>query len=230
MPNQWIMLKADDLRFDPDHIISPNWKRFIDYIVAQDIKAGLGIIGASLEEGDERYFDLVKNHHQSGRFEIWNHGYNHHLNRTNEAGETYHEFQNTPYEYQKEHLLKTQVLAREKLDITLRTFGTPGNKRDAHTLRAVDETDEIEVWLYGDDASSKRILKRYANIEFPAHEPDYQKFLKSYDPNREYLLLQGHPNSWDDRRFGQFDLMIQYLKAQGCNFINPYEYHLRNPQ
>ena len=56
-------------------------------------------------------------------------------NGVNEDGEIYHEFWNSPYEYQKEHLLKTQTLFKEKLNITSHTFGAPGNAIDSNTVK-----------------------------------------------------------------------------------------------
>jgi len=225
MPNQHIILKADDLRYSAQTILPDAWKRFLDYIVDQGICAGLGIVGESLATEDERYFSAVRELDETGSFEIWNHGYNHHLQRVNADGGTYCEFQNTPYEYQMEHLGATQALARDRLGLTLRCFGTPGNKCDANTRRAVENTPDIEVWLYGDPSSSTAVLRRFANIEFPAHEPDYRKFVGNHDPERDYLLLQGHPNSWDDPRFEQFHRVVQYLKERDCTFVTPHSYH-----
>ena len=98
-----------------------------------------------------------------GSFEIWNHGYNHKLNGINENGETYHEFWNTTSDYQKEHLEKTQELALEKLGITLRAFGAPGNNHDSITLDVMNENDDIKVWFYGNPESNKIVLERYYN-------------------------------------------------------------------
>ena len=161
MPDQQIILKADDIRFTPETILSPRWQNFVDYIARQGIKAALGLIGNSLEADNPSYFNLLKDLHNSPHFEIWNHGYDHVLKGTNAAGEIYHEFSNIPYEAQKDHLQKTQRLAREKLGITLQTFGAPGNAIDDATCRAIDEIVELDIWLYGNSASKKHVLKNY---------------------------------------------------------------------
>ena len=71
-------------------------------------------LGNSLEKGNDKYYAKIKTIYNSCLIEFWNHGYDHVLKRTNEDGEKYWEFKNTSYEHQKEHLLKTQMLAKEK--------------------------------------------------------------------------------------------------------------------
>jgi len=222
---QHIILKADDVRRDPEHILPPRWQTFINRIETYGIQAALGVIGNSLEGDHPAYFDRLKALHHSGRFELWNHGYDHVLNGTNDRGESYCEFSNTPLEHQRDHLTRTQTLARENLGITLRTFGAPGNRIDDATRTAIDDIDDLEVWLYGHPQSKKRLLKRSENIEYPTHNPDFAQFQAHHDPNREYLVLQVHPNSWDENRLSQFDRIIQYLIANHCAFTLPYSYH-----
>ena len=127
--------------------------------------------------------------------------------------------------HQKDHLQKTQRLAREKLGITLQTFGAPGNAIDDATCRAIDKIEELDIWLYGNSASKKHVLKRHTNIEYPTHNPDFQQFLNHDHSNPDCLVLQVHPNSWDDRRFSQFDQIIQFLKHRPCSFTTPIAYH-----
>lgn len=39
-----------------------------------------------------------------------------------------------------------------------------------------------------------------------------------------YIVLQGHPNQWDDKRFEDFTKVVRYLKEQGCPFMTASEY------
>lgn len=220
---QYIILKADDLKYDSTSTISPRWQKFINYIENTKIKAGIGIIGNSLEKGNDKYISLVKSIHSRGAIEFWNHGYNHYAN--NDSVNPISEFRNTSYKQQYENILKTQELAKTKLEIILHTFGAPYNNIDKNTLKAIENIDDIKVWLFGDSSSTKLTLKRYCNIEYPVHNPDYQKFLERYDSGKEYLVLQGHPNSWDDKRFNQFEQIINFLIKQGVTFITPFEYY-----
>lgn len=222
---QIIILKADDIVFDEKMTISINWQYFFNYIKAKKIKASLGVIGSSLEHNNPNYCAFLKELHRSGTFELWNHGYDHKINYLNRKGELAHEFCATPYDQQKEHLHRTQLLAREKLGIIMHTFGAPGNKKDHVTLKIIDESSDIKVWLFGLPASHKLVLERKANIEFPALHPNFQKFLENYKRDEDYLVLQIHPNAWDSNRFQEFSKIIDYLIAQRVVFLNPFDYY-----
>ena len=222
---QLIILKADDLSYSANYIIPLGFQNFIDYVENNNIKASIGLIGNSLEVNNEQYLQYIKNISLDGSFEIWNHGYNHKLTGTNENGETYHEFWNTTYDYQKDHLEKTQELALEKLGITLRAFGAPGNNHDLITLDVINENDEIKLWFYGNPESDKIVLERHYNIEFSSQYPDYEEFVNNYPANEEYLALQIHPNAWDNEGFNQFELIIEFLMTQKVAFITPYEFY-----
>ncbi len=221
---QLIFLKADDVRFNSINIISEQWQSFINYIKSKNIKASLGLIGDSLEKGNNAYYSYLKDLAENDNFEIWNHGYNHILNGVNEDGETYNEFWNTSLEYQKEHLLMTQNLAQEKLGITLHTFGAPGNAFEDTTLIAIEYVDDIKVWYFGSEDFSRLNLPRLAEIEFPTHNPDYLQFRNNYNSQEFYLALQIHPNSWDGNRFSEFKNIIDFLIQNDVTFINPFEY------
>ena len=222
---QLIMLKADDVVFDTVNIISSRWRLFIDYIESKNIKASLGIIGNSLEKGNDSYYSYLKFLSESGRFELWNHGYTHILNGVDKNGMKYEEFLKTPIEYQKEHLLKTQSLALEKLNIVLHTFGAPGNAIDTTTTKAIDAFGEIKVWYFGLSNSDKLVLNRSVEIEYPTGNPDFTKFQLYYNPSKSYIVLQIHPNNWDDKKFSEFKKAIDFLIQKGVTFINPYEYY-----
>ena len=232
---QLIILKADDLIYSVGYIIPLGFQKFIDYIENKKIMASIGIIGNSLEtdwlfsQGDN-YYTILREIANDGSFEFWNHGFDHKLNGVNENGQTYHEFWNTSYEYQKEHLEKTQDLAREKLGITFRSFGAPGNNHDSVTLDVINENEEIKVWFYGNPKSNKLVLERHYNIEFSSQYPDYEEFVNNYPANEEYLALQIHPNAWDGEGFNQFDLIVDFLMEQKVAFITPYQlYRLAQP-
>ncbi len=230
---QFVIIKADDVRFDKDNVISPRWQRFIDYIENKKIKAGLGIIGDSFEEGGEEYYSLLKDIHKGGHIEFWNHGYDHHSNYTDKNRKsTFWEFRNTPYERQLEHITKTQDLAEEKLGITLHTFAAPHNKVDENTLKILEGIGELKVWLYGNPSFSKLNLGYTVQTEFPTHNPHYEKFVDNYKADLECIILQVHPNSWGDERFAQFEKIIEFLIGKGVTFVKPYEYYeiLNNKQ
>jgi len=223
--NQLIILKADDLIYDDKKIVSDNWRRFLHYAVSKKIKASIGLICRSLETEDDRFFGILQYLDRTGYIELWNHGYDHRLDAQHPDGELYDEYRNSSLEFQKEQLRKAQTLAEEKLNITLRTFGAPGNAIDSTTISALQTFDEIKVWFFGLEESDKLVLGRSADMEYPTGKPDYNSFVQNYDVSKEYLVFQIHPNQWDEEQFNEFKKIISYLKDLQSTFILPYEYY-----
>jgi peptidoglycan/xylan/chitin deacetylase (PgdA/CDA1 family) len=222
---QYVILKADDLIYDEKNIISKNWYRFFEYIVSEKIKTSVGLIVNSLEVEDERYPGLLKYLSKTGFVELWIHGYDHRLGAVHPNGELYDEFRNSSLEFQKEQLRKALDISKLKLELTMRTFGAPGNAIDSNTIAALDSFDEIKVWLFGLEGSQKLILGRSADMEYPVGNPNYESFVKNHDLTSSYVVFQIHPNMWDENQFVEFKKIIAYLKEQKLTFILPYEYY-----
>lgn len=224
---QFVILKADDLVSDSETIFPYRWNNFIDYIEKQKIKASIGVIGNSLAYGSPAYFNKIKEYHHKGIIEFWNHGYDHLINGINSNGEKYHEFKNSPLQYQKAQIERTQSLAKSKLGFYFKTFGAPANGIDQNTLQAIDSDKTLKIWFFGNPESKSYNLVRNSKseIEFPVHNPDFVKFKENYDPAAELLVLQIHPNSWDELRFQEFYQVVDFLKALQVTFINPFEYY-----
>ncbi len=217
---QVVLLKADDLKYFISDILPPQWDRFIGYIKSKNIVAGLGLIGYSLVEGSPSYSATVASLQRSGNFEIWNHGYTHEL-----QGQ-FDEFQNTTYDFQMNHLLLTQNLAKEKLDITLHAFGAPGDYIDSNTTKVIDAVDDITVWFNGDPHSKKVVLSvGGCYIESPIFHPNYPDFVSAYSPDSGRYLFQFHPYEWDDNGFENFQRIIEYLMQAGVTFVTPTQYY-----
>ena len=117
------------------------------------------------------------------------------------------------------------LLSKEKLNITLKTFGAPGNAIDSTTILALQTFDEIKVWFFGLSGSANLVLGRSADMEYPTGKPNYNSFVQNYDPSKEYLVFQIHPNQWDEDQFDEFKKIISYLKDLQTTFILPYEYY-----
>jgi len=225
------ILKADDTIYNANTSIPPKWVSFITYIKSKGIKASIGVIGNSLEVGDKNYIDYLKSITASGNFELWNHGYDHILNMKYPYGKSYDEFHNTPYSYQYEHLSRTDSLAIKKLGIIFHTFGAPGNSIDSVTVRAIHNQKNLKVWLFGLPGSTKLTLQPLVRIEFPIFNPVYSRFVENYPSDKPYLVLQIHPNDWDETSFTEFKKIIDYLLAKKVTFITPYDYYLlMNPE
>ena len=216
-----IMLKLDDVTRNGAHAqlpVSERWQRCVDFLQQAQVKASLGIIGSSLEEDAPPYFAWIKGLSQSGRIEFWNHCYEDRAGR----------FQGTSLEDQKTALEKTQRLAREKLGITLRAFGVHWSAVDATTDAALAGIPEIKVWFFGPahPRGGQVSLQRTINLEEPTFVPNYAKVKIAYEQGYRlpYLVLQGHPNQWDENRFADFVRIVKYLQAQGCLFMTVSEY------
>lgn len=221
---QFIILKADDLMYSPGSIISDRWMRYINLVKTRNIKGSIGIVGVSIEQGNEQYLNSIKELHKSPNFEIWNHGYLHIVGAKNEDGEVYNEYENTSYEYQKEMFEHSQRLTREVLGFKMRTFGAPGNGIDQNTKRVIDEDDEVLVWFYGIPGTTKFLLERKLDIEYPYGFPSYDKFVAKYDPGVPMYVLQVHPNMWNTQQYEEFKRIIDFLAEQNVTYVNPYEY------
>jgi peptidoglycan/xylan/chitin deacetylase (PgdA/CDA1 family) len=221
---QVVVLKLDDVTAHgvpngpPVH---PGWQRVTDFLRDSDIKASFGIIGFSLEEDNEVYFDWIKDLHHSGHIEFWNHGY-----RNRKASDKAGEFEGS-FEEQQAALERTQRLAKEKLGITLKAFGPHWSGANAATARALEGIAEITMWFYGPEDSSKFVFPRFLTLENPTHVPDFAKFKAAYERvghDKKCLTLQGHPKSWNQERWDNFVRIIDYLKSKGCVFMTPSEY------
>jgi len=233
---QLIIIKADDFLVGSEYTAEryPKWKRFFEYIENKSIKASAGIVGTVLEKRyasgwyrDEFIETYLKNASKSDTFEFWNHGYTHECNSTGT------EFFNTSYEHQKEHLLKTQDLAKEKLNLTMHAFGAPCDKTDENTANVLEDVSDIKVWFYGKAFSSDKVLiltgAECGIDKDGTHIPDYKRFVDDYYlfncSKRDYSILQIHPDEWDDEDFEQFKEITDFLIEQNDTFIKPYEYY-----
>lgn len=218
-----IIFKFDDL----SEKTLPAFQRVADIIVKKECKAGFGIVGRSCEGGAEKlqYFNRVKDFNNTGRIEIWAHGYDHFMN-----GDTLTEFRNTPYEQQFDHFKKTLDLVSEKCGITMHTFGTPGNKSDSSTTNVINQFPQVQVYLFPflrDQALKQLLLTSRVDMEQGTGKMNYEFFVKNYTDRseREYMVLQGHPGAWKDDGFEILSRIIDFLKTKEVLFMTPYEYY-----
>lgn len=228
----FIVLKLDDLWCKNDEIHA-GWKMVVDFLNSQEVKGTIGLIGESLEKDNPEYFEWIENRKQEG-YEIWNHGFCH--CRVKQNGTEVREFRGKEKEEQLSSIMRTQELAKEKLGITLHTFGAPYNSTDSTTIEVLEKNSDLKIWLYKETQSqtNKFLLNRIpeVNIEYPVHQPDFEKFKAAYEKfkTEPILVIQGHPRSWteDENRFENFKKIILYLKNENVTFTTPHEYFLMN--
>lgn len=221
---QIIVLKLDDVTAQGGRgnaPVSPRWQRLTDFIEKNHLKASYGIIGWSLEQDNPAYFAWIKELHRKGTIEFWNHGY-----RDRKNGDKAGEFEG-PLSEQKAALEKTQRLAKEKLGIELRAFGPHWSGTNGDTAEALAGFPEIKMCFYDPKGAKQFVFERVLVLENPTFVPDFEKFKQLYEKNAKHkacLALQGHPNAWDDERWGGFVKIIEFLKGKGCVFMTPSEY------
>jgi peptidoglycan/xylan/chitin deacetylase (PgdA/CDA1 family) len=223
-----IVLKLDDM-FVQDGRVPDRWRRIADFSAARKIKVSIGIICNSLEGDHPEYIAELKRQAATGLVEFWHHGYDH--RQWHEGEVLLHEFAQTSLAHQKDHFERAQKLAKDKLGITFTTFGAPFNAVDDATVEVLADAPDIRVWLYGNVKADggKFIAHRVkaVNLETPVHKPNYDALVKGFEAeranNHRYLVMQGHPVSWDDAAFAEFVRIVDYLAAEGCAFIFPSE-------
>lgn len=228
-PRVPVVLKLDDLVSTREGAVPERWRRVTDFARERNLKISAGIICDSLEGEKPAYFSYIKELHSSGSCEFWFHGYDH--KQWDEGGRKLQEFNGTSYEHQKDHFVKSQALAKEKLGFAFAAFGSPFNATDATTSRVLAEDPDIKVLLFGnagDRASGKVVLDRVGpvNIEIPLFVPNPEKFAEAYGANakgRKYYVLQGHPNQWDDARWAAFVRLVDFLQQNRIPVVTPSE-------
>ena len=239
-----IILKLDDL----PGTIAPNFKKMADILEARNIKGSFGVISAvswpgakPVQDGDAEYVAWVKKLHDSGRVEFWCHGWDHagHM----ENGESHCEFHGRTYEDQKARFERCQKVAFEKFGFHYQTFGPGGGQSkygtyDEATAKALQDDPYIKAWLFptaineiGKALAAQgkvMILDRQwdVNLEKSVGNPDFNLFVTGYakHPDREYFVLQGHPNPWNDAKFEEVTKIIDFLIAQKAVFMTPSEF------
>jgi hypothetical protein len=219
IPRVPIVLKLDDLSTGGGNV--PNtWRRATDFANGRLMKISVGLIAKSLEVGNASYISYIQGLKNTGRVEIWFHGYDH-------VGQ---EFNGPSYTDQKNRFVTSQSLAMTKLGFPFTAFGAPENAFDNTTVQVMSEDADMAVWLYGDPTrtAGKRVLDRVGavNIESPTFVPNPEKFISGYQTSysgRQYFVIQGHPGSWTDARWVEFVRLIDWLRANNFTFTTPAE-------
>lgn len=218
-----IILKLDDFSAASNN--SP-FKPVMDYLISKQLKAGFGAIANRF---DATAYSVLKpylnalNPKGDTLFEVWNHGYDH-VNS---------EFLGTTYAYQKSHFdLATQTI-KSLLGIQMHSFGAPFNGSDTVTNRVISQDTNYKVFIFStikpNDNTGIVSLNQRVDLESPTGKPNYAAFVSNYNSYKntykDYMVFQGHPAGWSADLFEQFKLIIEFLLAQGCEFVRPFDYY-----
>ncbi|MDP5172128.1 MAG: polysaccharide deacetylase family protein [Bacteroidia bacterium] len=223
-----VILKLDDLGYE-EGLVHPGWQKVVDFLNEEKVIGTIGLIGDSFLEGDSAYFQWIKDRHEEG-YEIWNHGFCHCKPMVDSV--EHREFRGMSFGYQLNQVQQTQQLAKEKVGITLTSFGAPYNSTDSATAAALAQIPELTIWMYKETTfpTEKTILPRIpeVNIEYPVHVPDVDQFKAGYAQfkSEPVLIIQGHPRSWteDSIRWDNFTAIVHFLKSEGVTFTTPQAY------
>ncbi len=233
-----VVFKLDDLTAGAATEVtafSAAWNRLFDYSATKPLVISVGIIGNSLETPYSIYTTRIRQIHDAGRVEFWNHGYLH--VRDNPPGTLdppgSYEFKGTTYAYQLSNFQTTQALARERLGFPFTTFGAPFNANDAVTRQVLETDPDMQTSFLG-SAAFGSTDSRHLNLNLPVFNIevstgnllDYNTLVTSYSAkkNQPYLVLQGHPSGWDVAEFETFKNFVDYLIADGVTFMTPSDY------
>lgn len=227
-----VILKFDDLRENEG--VRGAMQNVVDYITEKNAKAGIGVIGVSLEDDGTKaaYYDQIKGWVDSGNIEIWSHGYYH------SGGNNGPEFNGGTYEEQLKQMTDTNQLMLDKCGVTVSTFGPPYNAMDDTTKEVLKNVPQIKTILFGQDGEGYLNLTNSVVFEQSGTVDgtwktwlDYGKFVANFTANKDkpYLVMQSHPLMWaQDKNSTQHKIFmdqIDYLIAQGVTFMTPSEYH-----
>jgi hypothetical protein len=229
LSQQQVIFKGDDLA------ATFRWKRHLDYLETRGIVSTAGVIGNSLPPMSEIQLNYLR---QLDLVEFWNHGWDH--GAATKEGEFIDpppddvetkadtaEFWNTPPEQQMEHMRLCHEAVQTYLGITMHGFGAPENKHDCNTVPAFlacgyDHWYFPKYSMLGCRPEGVKTLARGGGeIESSPGVPSLARLMSSYDPDRPLIILQVHPQNWDDAMFGEFQQCIEFLLDQGVEFTTP---------
>jgi peptidoglycan/xylan/chitin deacetylase (PgdA/CDA1 family) len=234
-----IILKLDDLR-QVKGKVPAQWTKVADYLAERKIKTSFGIICQTLQEATPEYVQWIKQRHESGAIEFWFHGWDHGVHEVD--GTKYNEFNGRGYDEQLKRFADSQKLAKEKLGFAFKTFGPPGGtsngSQNDDTVRAMADDPDMACWLYPSpidergrklEAAGKVVaLDRVwaVNLEGTVGSPSAARLIEGFakNPDREYFVLQGHPQQWSGEKFTEFTKIIDFLVEQKAVFMTPMEY------
>ena len=232
---QYCILKADDFYYteSQEHGVEPYYLKYINLIKEKGIVSGIGTIAKNWDLDTLRsdHLALIDSMKKSGCYEFWNHGYFHLW-----GGEDGFEFKHKPYDYQYKYMKKAQDVIKEKLGVTMHTFGAPGNGVDSYTTIVLYNIEEQKVWLYPQNmpaAPGVLPLKNETSIEWKIdgrRSPNVKKYKENYDTFKykdlPYLVCQLHPHRYNDDALAQLDSTFDFLLSKNVKFILPYDYYL----
>jgi hypothetical protein len=207
-----INVKVDDFR--AANWKATPWQKFFLIVGALGIKISLGIIGFGMEGVSEEGIKFLMGKKD---VEFYNHSYWHMI----EGG--LREFRNTPLEYQKESIRKTQEIVWYKLGLVMETIGFVANSYDKNTIAAIRESELKNIYVLNASTalenSGRKIIRinncGYAEQLEGERWLDFERFKQVWSPSAPYACIQFHPMRYGEADLIQFEKIMAFLKTQG---------------
>jgi peptidoglycan/xylan/chitin deacetylase (PgdA/CDA1 family) len=207
----------------------------LDLLLSRKIKASFGVIAKSLDStAAQVYGKYTSAQNEKGEklFEVWHHGYDH---TNNNPPNKNLEFSGTSYDFQSEHFNLADKVVLKALGVQMHTFGAPNNATDSNTFKVIALNKNYKVVMLDGSKSGIRngllFMNNRLNMENGTGKVNYDYFLTQYQKlsgqYQDYFVMQGHPYMWDAARIVEFGKVLDFLIAEKCEFILPYEYYLK---
>lgn len=227
-----VIIKLDDFgsKNDKSQALS-----VLDLLLSRKIKASFGVIAKNLDSTAARVYGRYctsKNEKGEKLFEVWHHGYDHSNNNPPNKNP---EFSGTSYDLQKEHFDRADKVVLKTLKVQMHTFGAPNNATDTNTFKVIALNKNYKVVMLDGSTSGMRngilFMNNRLNMENGTGKVNYEHFITQYKKlsgkYKDYFVMQGHPYLWDAEKIAEFDKVLNFLIAQKCEFVLPYEYYLK---
>ncbi|MES2276677.1 MAG: DUF2334 domain-containing protein [Bacteroidota bacterium] len=226
-----IIIKLDDIGVKNN---SCKASPVIDVLMKRKIKAGLGVIANNLDSTALNVFAKylkATDAHGDKLIEIWHHGLFH---TANNPPNNNREFEGTTFEFQLEHFNRADQLVLKYLGVQMHSFGAPYNASDANTNKVIAANPNYKVFMLNNikEAELNRVANynNRVNMESATGMVNYDYFVTQYeklkDKYPDYMVLQGHAMQWDAAKIAEFNKILDFLIAQKCEFVLPYDYYL----
>lgn len=233
-----VMLKLDDLvrhGKKPESTVSPRWQKCADFLRAEGVKANFGIICETLDGDCPGYVAWLKELVKDQRIELWNHGWYGSYPKDQATATRLGEFLGANADEQQVLLERSLKLVQDKVGVAMVAYGphaSPLVGADAAAAyAALAKIPQYKLVFYyappAGTTTDKVVVPRLMELEKPLFVPNADNVRTSFETKGRKLpliILQGHPNQWDDPRFDQFATVVRYLKEQGCRFVTASEY------
>lgn len=218
---KYILFKLDDVQAHWPYVVGM-WTNVANTFVTNGLHASFGLIGDDTELYGETYPEFWNwfQHCQNNGIQFWNH--------------TFHHTDLTALDRKAQwwQLARNQNLVRRKSGSNLGGYGAPMNLNNGDTLAVVRDMDVCDFHFFGPTNSAKTSLLRLGDMESPTLVPNFPYFTNNWartlsncsNANVDYLVLQGHPGSWDTNRFTNFLNVLRFLTDRGYAIVNPAEY------